>query len=409
MNRILYSIYTDKYPNLDSGGPNNIIYKIIQGSTNSGFVFDYLSSDLFVENLKEDNLFSCNEHLSIKKKITSYLGENSQLYRNIFSSKYYLPYHFYKKNKKFRSFNCIDNKYDIIHCHDSISLSLLNRENINSSKIFTVHSKGPLSDELKNMSRSKILFDRISENLKILEKRGIEYADIITFPSKASREYFENSSELKLKNDKVRIIYNGVDTEWIKNIKAEEKIFYNYSINKREYDLILLNISAHSHEKKIDVLLNVIQKLKKTYYKNILLINIGVGSLTNNLIKLSTELGIKNNVKFLGKLSNNEVIKFIKLSDIFIMTSEKVIFDLVVLEALACGICCVVSNDGGNKEIIKDGINGYLIETNDIDKIAQKIISLDTNKTKFNAIETAKQFSVNKMVNEYFQLYKSML
>ena len=120
-------------------------------------------------------------------------------------------------------------------------------------------------------------------------------------------------------------------------------------------------------------------------------------------------MGIKNNVKFLGKLSNNEVIKFIKLSDIFIMTSEKVIFDLVVLEALACGICCVVSNDGGNKEIIKDGINGYLIETNDIDKIAQKIISLDTNKTKFNAIETAKQFSVNKMVNEYFQLYKSML
>jgi len=409
MKKILYSIYTDKYPNIDAGGPNNIIYKIIQQSSNREFIFDYLSSDLFVENIKDDNLYSFNEQLSIKKKITSYLGENSQLYRNIFTNKFYLPYHFYKKNKRYKSFNPHSKNYDIIHSHDSISLSLLSSKKINSSKILSVHSKGPLSDELKNMSRSKKISDKINKELKILEKRSIESADVITFPSKASREYFENSLEINLDDDKVRIIYNGIDYEYIKNINADEKILHKYSISKNNYELILLNISAHEHEKKIDVLLKVIQRLKFTYKKNVLLVNIGVGSLTDLLIKTTNDIGISNNVRFLGKIPNDDVIKFLKLSDIFIMTSEKVIFDLVVLEALACGKCVIVSNDGGNKEIIRDGENGYLIDIKDVDKISQKIISINFDKTKMKALETAKQFSVKKMAKEYSHLYESIL
>ena len=87
------------------------------------------------------------------------------------------------------------------------------------------------------------------------------------------------------------------------------------------------------------------------------------------------------------------------------------IFDISLLEALACGTCCVVSNDGGNKEIIKDGVNGFLIDTNDVEGIAKKIISILPYKdnVKENAIKTAQQFSVERMVNEYFELYESLL
>lgn len=409
MKKILYSIYTDKYPNIDAGGPNNIIHKIIQQSSNREFIFDYLSSDLFIKNINLENLFSCKEQLNLRKKITSYLSENLQIYRSIFTSKYYLPYHFYKKNKRYKSFNFDKKNYNIIHSHDSISLALLSHTNNKSSKIFSVHSKGPLSDELKNMSRSKKLSNRINDKLKILEKRSIECADIITFPSNASREYCENSLETKLNDDKVKIIYNGIDYEFIKNINVDEKILHKYSISKSEYDLTLLNISAHEREKKIDVILKVIHKLKFSYNKNVLLVNIGVGINTNNLIKITNELGINKNVKFLGKVPNNEVIMLLKSIDIFIMTSEKVIFDLVVLEALACGKCVMVSNDGGNKEIIQDGENGYLIDSKDVDKIAYKINSIDYSKTKLKAIETAKNYSIEKMANEYFQLYESLL
>jgi glycosyltransferase involved in cell wall biosynthesis len=91
------------------------------------------------------------------------------------------------------------------------------------------------------------------------------------------------------------------------------------------------------------------------------------------------------------------------------MTSEKVIFDLVVLEALASGACCVVSNDGGNKEIIKDGVNGFLIDADDIESSAKKILSINPESVKENAVKTAKQFSVRKMVESYFEVYESLL
>ena len=104
-----------------------------------------------------------------------------------------------------------------------------------------------------------------------------------------------------------------------------------------------------------------------------------------------------------------DVIKLLKVSDIFFMASEKVIFDLIVLEALASRTCCFVSDEGGNKEIIKNGENGYLINIRNIEEIAKRIISVNKNKVKIEAKETAKKFSLDKMTNGYLKLYENLL
>jgi len=411
MIKVLYSIYTGEYPNEFSGGPNNIIYKLIQNYDEGNYIFDYLSSDLFTENLNQKNLIELRNKLSTKKKTAALLSEKSMLYRKLFGSDFYLPYHFYKKNKYYKAFSQRILDYDIIHGQDSISLSLVSNKNKFSKKIITVHSKGPLSDELRNMAKSEKLQNSIDRKLKEIELKNVELVDLITFPSNAAKVYFENSLSLKLDINKVRIIYNGIDFDKIHNINYDG-ILEKYSIEKKGKQLLLLNIAAHTSEKNIDILLKVVAELKNKFNKDVLLINIGAeGNNTDTLKALADELKINKNIKFLGKLENNEVIKFLKATDIFIMTSEKVIFDLVVLEALACGTCCVVSNEGGNKEIIKDGENGFLIDIDDVDSIAKKIISILPYKDKVreNAIKTARQFSVQKMVNEYFEVYEGML
>lgn len=407
MKSILYSIYTGEYPNQFAGGPNNIIYKIINTTNRKVFEFDYLSSDLFFENITQENINDTERNRSTKKKIASFLANKTTLYLKVFGSDLYLPYHFYKKERYFNKFGNQSKKYNIIHSHDSVSLALLDNQKFNNvKKIFTVHSKGPLSDEYRNIANSKILQLKINKRLTDYEYKSIGIADIITFPSIAAKNYFEESLNVSLENNKVKIIYNGIEFEKIQNIKSEN-IFEKYSIDKNN-KLILLNIAAHGREKRIDVLLDVVNKLTKKYNIDILLINIGEGSDTKELTDLTQKLNIKNNVKFLGKIPNKDVIGLLKAADIFIMTSEKVIFDLVVLEALASGTCCVVSNNGGNKEIIRDGENGYLIDIDDVDKIAKKIISINPNKVKANAIKTAKQFTVQKMVKEYFDLYEGL-
>lgn len=407
---LLYSIYTGEYPNQFAGGPNNIIYKLIQYYEGADYIFDYLSSDLYSVDCNKGNLEKLSFNCSSKKKFASYLTNNSDIYRKITSSDLYLPYHFYKKDKYFRRFKNSSDRYDIIHNQDSVSLALLiNQKFSKARKVITVHNKGPLSDEYRKIAKSERLQNRINKLLTEYEKESIQLADIITFPSFAAKKYFEESLNVELNNEKVKIIYNGVDFKRISKIAQDKSIFQKYSIKNNNDRLILLNIAAHGREKKIDVLLKTINFLVHKLKIDVLLLNVGIGAETDKLLQLVDDLNIQKNVKFLGKLPNDEVIKLMKATDIFIMTSEKVIFDLVVLEALACGTCCIVSNDGGNKETIKDGENGYFIDTNDIEGIAKKIISINPDKVKVNAIETAKQFTVQKMVNEYFEVYESLL
>ena len=410
-NKILYSIYTGGFPNQAEGGPNNIIYKIIKNNPSKNYHFDYLSSDLFFEGINKDNLETIGYKRTVKKRLTSILYEKFGIYRKIFSSDFYLPFHFKKKEKYFKRIADLMKEYDIIHSQDSVSLALLETSEFsNTKKIITVHSKGPLSNELKYMAKNEFLRKKIDKELKKLERVSVGIADVITFPSIAAKKIFEKNLDLSLENKRTKIIYNGIDIPEILKI-GNIDIFNQYLIKKTDYEIILLNVGAHVKEKRIDVLLKVTNVLINKFKKKVLLINIGKGTDSQYLSDLVDKLNIRSNVMFLGQIPNSDVISFMKATDLFIMTSEKVIFDLVVLEALACGTCCVVSNDGGNKEIIKDGVNGFLIDTNNVEETARKIISIlpYRNSVRENALRTAKQFSVDRMVNEYFELYESLL
>jgi hypothetical protein len=92
LNNVLFSIFTSEYPNESSGGPNNIIYKIIKNSSSKYFEFDYLSSDLFVQNVTNENLLKLPKERTNKKKIAAYLAENSPTgyLRRLFSGFYRL-------------------------------------------------------------------------------------------------------------------------------------------------------------------------------------------------------------------------------------------------------------------------------------------------------------------------------
>jgi glycosyltransferase involved in cell wall biosynthesis len=94
-----------------------------------------------------------------------------------------------------------------------------------------------------------------------------------------------------------------------------------------------------------------------------------------------------------------------KYCNIYLSLSERVIFDLVILEALACGMNVFTSNDGGNKEIINNS-NGCLINSKNLEDVAEIIVNskLDYREP---AIDSVKKFSILSTVNNYFELYEN--
>ena len=122
---------------------------------------------------------------------------------------------------------------------------------------------------------------------------------------------------------------------------------------------------------------------------------------------------IKDKTTFLGKINRNELRKYYSNADLFILLSEfRESFGLVYLEAIACGCPAIGLDNGGVREVIQNGINGYLInnfsDKNQLITEAVKNIELNSKEPldRDNIIHSVKKFNNKKIVNDFLALFR---
>ena len=128
------------------------------------------------------------------------------------------------------------------------------------------------------------------------------------------------------------------------------------------------------------------------------------------------ELGCKGNLTFTGLIPREEVIHYLKQSDVFVMISKGEIFGLVYLEAMALGCITIAARHQGIDGIIEDGVNGFLCEAGNVNELASIISRIrnmssdDLNIMSKKAKETARMYSdVNVAENYIHELSKIVL
>ena len=399
MIKILFVAYSG-YPNPNTGGSNKIIYEILKRLDYSKYSPSFFSYDALIEYNSSAELESDQKPKTFLKRRTGQkLYEKCSIYRYFTSSPLYLRIHFSKKDRFFHKHKKYFNKFDIIHIHNSLAAYYFIKLT-KPKKILTVHSKGAIVSEMKEEKCLQNL-ERLFNEFRNRERIAYHSMDLITFPSNAAMQMYLKDLNLNKKNN-ICIIYNGIDLDYISNIHSDQ-ILDRYEIIEKDYEGIILNVANHVREKNIDKLIKSIKILKENYNKSFLLVNAGVGYLTDELMKLASELKVSPQVKFLGQIPNVDVIRLMKVCDYFIMPSTNVVFDLVILEALAAGITILASSEGGNKEIIIDEKNGYLIEDISETNISRYIIENKIIKSNnSNNIPL-----IVDMVNNYCMLYKN--
>ncbi len=144
------------------------------------------------------------------------------------------------------------------------------------------------------------------------------------------------------------------------------------------------------------------------------LLMVGDGEQREFLENLVKELDLYDIVTFVGKVPNEKVPQYLKASDVFVLPSLSEGFPNVVLEAMASGLPVVATRVGGMSEIIKDHINGYLVDAGDPDGIAEKLqLLLEDEKLSeqisTNNLSTVKDYSWNSVVDRIEMLYGAML
>lgn len=395
MKKIVFASYTG-YPNESTGGPLKVIHQLITSIDKNNYELYFVSAD-YPESVKMKIAEGNSVSIGTRKKISSVMMRRSKIARRFFTSPFYMKYHFNIKENTWKSCNISG---DILHSHDVRPLIHLHKNF--KKNILTIHSKPFKKDFMDYFNTDSELKSWLKKFIE-MENDALKIADKIIFPSYAAKEQFFNEIQNKEAEKKSIVIHNGIDVEKIRSVKPKE----NYPFIKDKNQKIFLTVSDHTKAKRIDLLIETIALLNQKGF-NALLIIVGKGPLTSELKQLTHKLNIKKDIIFLPPQNNIEIISLMKMCDLYLMASERVIYDMVILEALAAGSTVIANNDGGNKEVIKNGINGYLLDMCNAENLADSILNLDFNR-KLNFEETLNQISLSGMIRKYEQLYQELL
>ncbi|WP_268123119.1 N-acetyl-alpha-D-glucosaminyl L-malate synthase BshA [Roseivirga pacifica] len=237
------------------------------------------------------------------------------------------------------------------------------------------------------------------------------YEPVVTFSINQSDGVTAVSEDLKKDTYKhfnitreIKVIPNFIDLEKFQRLRKDH---FKTAICPNGEKLIV-HTSNFRKVKRVDDVVRIFNEVAKTVPARLLLV--GDGPERGHIESLCRELGIYDEVRFLGKLEAVEEV--LSVADLFVMPSEKESFGLAALEAMACQVPVISSNAGGIPELNIDSVTGYTSKIGDIEEMTQNalhILSEDNLETfKQNALEHAKQFDIEKILPMYEEFYREV-
>jgi glycosyltransferase involved in cell wall biosynthesis len=278
------------------------------------------------------------------------------------------------------------------HVHD-------NMIQIKNLKIATI-SKSAIT----NFFEKKVLFNRYKKN------GGTHFITI----SKHTESYIK-SVQTKYS---VTLLHNAIDIERFKKPFHSESQPINWPEERRRNPsnidnlplfVNLINIGSFVPKKNQIFLLDVIIELNKKGVK-VSCLYLGDGALKNEVKQRGDELGITNQCQFLGNVEKVE--EYLWRSDIYVHTATYEPLGLVLLEAMACGLPVVCTDGQGNRDLIQEGENGFMVWERNPKLLADKIELLLKNEDLRlemgeKARTFAQEFGMENYVKELLSIYKS--
>jgi glycosyltransferase involved in cell wall biosynthesis len=215
---------------------------------------------------------------------------------------------------------------------------------------------------------------------------------------------------LSLENDGITTIYNASQKPKPLSDNDRQKIYNQYDINDSK--LILTTVGRLVTLKRIDWIIDAIGAIDSVLQKNTTLLVIGDGPERDKLVALA-EKKITSNVIFTGEVLN--VNGFLQISDIYIQFSSTEGLSRSIIEAISCGLPCVVSDVGGNRELVIDDHNGYVIPAHDGQQLTRTLSALIKDDQSLRALGSAsythflKNFDFLRFQKSYIDIYSPNL
>ncbi len=231
--------------------------------------------------------------------------------------------------------------------------------------------------------------------------------------SKAVEESWFGDSEIynpekNYQGKKHFTIYNAIDTdhmEEIVNRTDRKQLKSNLGINNRP---VIGVVGRLRWEKGQDILLDAMPEVIKDVPDVILLI-VGDGPDRKKLENRIKELVIESNIILTGQVDYSDVIRLYTIMDVAVVPSRFEGFGLSAVEAMAAGVPVVASPVDGLKEVVKHGINGYLVPAAESQRLARVLIEMlqDTSRSSVMGLNGYKRVRDLFSIEHFSEMIKA--
>ena len=193
--------------------------------------------------------------------------------------------------------------------------------------------------------------------------------------------------DIGVDDSKISVVYNGVNEDLLGKQKNSENIAkLKSTLGINEEDKVIVTIARVLPRKGQDYVIKALPKVLEKI-PNVKYLVVGEGKYKNAFKELSQQLNIEENVIFTGGVNNSDIIDYLDLSDLFIMTNREWNNKVeglpnAIIEASSRGLPVIAGNHSGSREAVVNGETGFLVDSRNIDEISDAIIEIlsDNNK-----------------------------
>lgn len=227
-----------------------------------------------------------------------------------------------------------------------------------------------------------------------------------------SKYMIETAYKSRMFRKKATVIYNGVDTKLFhpnKNARENAVQQFGLASNRKLVAIIgsIIPVKGHADFIKAASLLNQRHNIE------FLIIGDDPQNRSQQIQELAEQLGLKNNVHFLG--FQDSLHSILPGLDLLVLTSKSEAFSRIIIEAMASGIPVVATDCGGPAEAVVDGKTGYLVSVGDHSMIASAIENILLDKTQADSFGAEgrnlaeNNFSLNNYISKISLIIENTL
>jgi glycosyltransferase involved in cell wall biosynthesis len=258
-----------------------------------------------------------------------------------------------------------------------------------------------------------------------------EYTHYIPFPQEIVQEFLKNAVHRWLREFMQKCQHIIIPSESLKEILVRDYgLHERYSIIPTGTNLepflnadgsslraekgwqeetVLVSVGRLAPEKNWDTLIRGFARVQEEL-SGLRLVLIGDGTARQSLEELAAELGVNDQVTFLGAVPFDEIPRYLKAADVFAFASVTETQGLVTIEAMAAGLPVVAVDGPGTRDIVEHGKQGFLVN-NDPDALAMGLKKLLSGpqllkRLSNNALKKARTFDINQLGKQMISVYE---